>query len=83
MPLPQQALLFFSLAAVLTLTQCAEKTSDDYVREGIEQTGRQDYAQAMSSFQKAIEENPRKLKNLQNACRIRSKSIWHARIHNI
>lgn len=59
MPLPKQVLLFFFLAVVLTLTQCAEKTSDDYVQEGIERTGRQDYSQAMSSFQKAIEKNPR------------------------
>lgn len=60
MPLPKQVFLFLSLtAALLVLPQCAEKSSQDYVRDGIEQTQRQEYSEAMESFLKAIEKDSR------------------------
>lgn len=52
---PQRVLLFFCLATLLILPQCVEKTSDDYVQEGIANSRDGNYQQAMDSFLMAIE----------------------------
>ncbi|MFQ5673650.1 MAG: tetratricopeptide repeat protein [Nitrospinales bacterium] len=52
---PQRILLFLSLATLLILPQCVEKTSNDYVQEGIANSRDGNYAQAMESFLMAIE----------------------------
>ncbi|MFQ5444468.1 MAG: tetratricopeptide repeat protein [Nitrospinales bacterium] len=50
----------FSLLLILMiLPQCAEKSSDDYVIQAIEQTGRQEHTQAMESYLKAIDKDSR------------------------
>jgi len=51
---PQRILLVLSLAILLILPQCAEKTSNDYVREGIANSKDGDYTQAMESFLMAV-----------------------------
>jgi tetratricopeptide (TPR) repeat protein len=49
-------LCIFSL---VFLTQCSEKSSDDYTDLGISYTNEQKYDEAMEAFLKAIEKNPR------------------------
>lgn len=53
-------LKLFAFVLVLgILPQCSEKGSDQYVTEGIEYTNLQRYDEAIHSFQKAIETNPK------------------------
>ena len=45
---------------ILILPQCSDKSSsEDYYREGLAQIEEQDYSGAESSFQKAINKNPK------------------------
>lgn len=41
------------------LSSCAEKEPDDYVKAGIEYTNQQKYDEAVQSFLKAIQKNPK------------------------
>lgn len=53
---------FKSISFFLVLTilpQCVEKSSDDYVAMAIENTGREEYAQAMENYLKAIDKDSR------------------------
>lgn len=43
----------------LMLSSCAEKETDDYVKAGIEYTNQQKYDEAVQSFLKAIQKNPK------------------------
>lgn len=53
-----QKIIFFILLALI-LSNCAEKQTDDYVKEGIEYTNQQKYDKAVESFLKAIQKNPK------------------------
>lgn len=46
------------LILLLILPQCAEKSSDDYVKEGHQYTEHQEYAKAESAYLQAIEKDP-------------------------
>jgi Tfp pilus assembly protein PilF len=49
----------FCIFALVFLTQCADKSSDDYAALGISYTNEQKYDEAMEAFLKAIEKDPR------------------------
>ncbi len=44
--------------AFLMFSQCAEKTSDEYVKEGIAHTEHEEYEEALESFLNAVRKNP-------------------------
>jgi Tfp pilus assembly protein PilF len=51
--------IFFLLLLPLALANCAEKENDDHVKAGIEYTNQQKYDEAVQSFLKAIQKNPK------------------------
>ena len=42
---------------VLILTQCSDKKSDEYVQEGLDYLGKEQYDSARTSFLKAVEKD--------------------------
>ena len=48
--------------AMVFLTQCAEKSSDEYTDLGISYTNEQKYDKALEAFLKAVEKNPKNTK---------------------
>ena len=56
----QLLLKFFGLLLMgMILTQCGNKSSKEYVEEGIEHTKRERFGSARESFLKAIEQDPK------------------------
>jgi len=53
----RKILLFLFLS--LMLSACGEQKESDYVKEGIEYTNQEKYDEAMESFLKAVEKNPK------------------------
>ena len=51
--------IIFIFLSTLFFSGCAEKETDDYVKEGIEYTNQQEYDKAVESFLKAIQKNPK------------------------
>ena len=47
------------LILLLILPQCTEKSSNDYVQEGLQYTEHQEYSKAESAYLKAIEKDPK------------------------
>lgn len=51
--------MVFVLLSLAVFSSCAEKQTDEYLKEGIEYTNQQKYDKAVESFLKAIQKNPK------------------------
>ena len=56
---PRFTKVIILLMFLFLLPRCAEKTSDEYVKEGITQTENQHYDEAQEAFLNAIRKNPK------------------------
>ena len=57
--MPRLAPFILCIFAMVFLTQCADKSSDEYTDLGMAYTKEQKYDEAMEAFIKAIEKNPK------------------------